>query len=62
MQIIEGDFNVTFNHEIDNFDYVAPRNVNSRRALNNLLINFFFNLLHIYYHVRRNKIGLQDKN
>ena len=20
-----------------------------------------FNLLHIYYHVRRNKIGLQDK-
>ena len=42
MQIIGGDFNVTLNHEIDNFDYIAPRNVNSRRILNNLLSNFSF--------------------
>ena len=28
----------------------------------NTSVNYAFNLLHIYYHVRRNKIGLQDKN
>ena len=26
-----------------------------------LQLKYYFNLLHIYYHVRRNKIGLQDK-
>ena len=34
--IITGDFNVTLNHEDDNYGYVAPRNVNARTELNKL--------------------------
>ena len=40
--IITGDFNVTLNHEDDNYGYAAPRNVNARIELNKLINDMGF--------------------
>ena len=48
MQLLGGDLNVTLNHEIDNHAYAAPRNINARAKLNDLLDE------HNFYDVYRN--------
>ena len=40
--IFIGDFNVTLNHELDNYGYVMPRNVRARRALNENMTEYGF--------------------
>ena len=40
--ILTGDFNVTLNHDIDNYGYNSPRNPRARRSLNNLMGNYGF--------------------
>ena len=40
--IITGDFNVTINHDLDNYRYVQPRNVRARECLNKWMSDLGF--------------------
>ena len=40
--IITGDFNVTINHDLDNYRYVQPRNVKARECLNKWMSDLGF--------------------
>ena len=40
--ILIGDFNVTLNHDVDNLNYAAPRNVRTRNNLNSLISDYSY--------------------
>ena len=58
--LICGDFNVTLNHEIDNRNYVQPRNTMSRQALKELMTANF--TIDCYRACHGNKIFYTWKN
>ena len=52
--IITGDFNVTINHELDNYNHAQPRNVRAWNRLNeHIENNGFIDAFHHLYHDKK---------